>query len=189
MVALRLQADASHGRYGEVMRLFGRRSPATNVIRIELADLVAALAAVLPVHVLMTQRPDPMYPEDVLLEWRPEAENASILDIGWEASGIDIRIGFSSGYFDLFGPDTDQGAADACLTTLVELAEAIALGRMVAFTETDRRKRIETTVIGRRSGPHLFRVHERANGAPDTYSPRSPPTCRCVSDSRSSYGT
>lgn len=110
-----------------------------------------------------------MYPEDVLLEWRPEAEGASILDIGWEASGIDIQIGFSTGYFDLFGPDTDQGAADARLEKLVELAEAIALGRMVAFTETGRKTRIETTVFGRRSGPHLFRAHERANGAPDMY--------------------
>jgi hypothetical protein len=110
-----------------------------------------------------------MFPEDVLLEWRPEAEGASILDIGWEASGIDIQIGFSSGYFDLFGPDPDQGAPDARLETLVELAEAIALGRMVAFTETDRKARIETTVFGCRSGPHLYRSHERAKGGPDMY--------------------
>ncbi|QTG81541.1 hypothetical protein [Arthrobacter crystallopoietes] len=151
------------------MKLFSKRAAATNVVRTELADLVAALTEVLPVHVPMNQRPDSMYPEDVLLEWRPEAEGASILDVGWEASGIDIQIGFSTGYFDLLGPVPDQGRADARLETLVELAEAIALGRMVAFTETTRKARVETTVFGCRSGPRLYRSHERAKGAPDTY--------------------
>lgn len=156
------------GRYGELMRLFSKRAPATTV-KTELADLVAALTEVLPAHVPMNQRPDPMQPEDVLLEWRPEAEGASILDVGWEASGMDLQIGFSSGYFDLAGPVHDQGAVDARLQTLVELAEAIAMGRMVTFTETTRKTRIETTVFGCRSGPRLHRSHERAKEAPDTY--------------------
>lgn len=156
------------------MKLFSKRVTATNVVRTELADLIAVLTEVLPGHVSMTQRPDPMYPEDVLLEWRPEAKDASILDVGWEASGIDIQIGFSSGYFDLFGPLSDQDGADARLRTLVELAEAIAFGGLVAFTETTRKTRVETTVFGRRSGPHVFRAHERANDAPDTYTSFAP---------------
>ncbi|WP_394252025.1 hypothetical protein [Arthrobacter pityocampae] len=156
------------------MKLFSKRAAATSVVRTELADLITAVNEVLPAHVPMTQRPDPIYPEDVLLEWRPEVEGASILDVGWEASGIDIQIGFSSGYFDLFGPVSDQGAADARLQTLVELAEAIALGRLVAFTETTGKTRVETTVFGRRSGPHVFRAHERAKGTPDTYTSFAP---------------
>lgn len=151
------------------MKLFSRRPVVTDVVRIELADLVASISAVLPPHVLMTQRPDPMYSEDVLLEWRPEAADASILDIGWGESGADIQFGFSTGYFDLFGPDTDQYLSDTRLKTLTELAEAVALGRMVSFTETGKKSRAETTVFGRRSGPHLYRAHERAKGAPDIY--------------------
>lgn len=156
------------------MKPFSKRHSVTSVVRTELADLVAALTDVLPAHVPMTQRPAPMYPEDVLLEWRPLAEGSSILDVGWEASGIDIQIGFSSGFFDLFGPTPNQRAADARIRTLVELAEAIALGRLVAFTETTRTARIETTVFGCRSGPHIFRTHERAKGAPDTYTSFAP---------------
>ncbi|GAA1114811.1 hypothetical protein [Arthrobacter flavus] len=131
-----------------------------DVVRIELADLIASLSAVLPSHVPMTQRPNPLCPEDVLLEWRPETAGASILDIGWEASGVDVQFGFSTGYFDLFGPDTDQASSDARLKTLIELAETVALGRMVAFTETANNSRVETTVFGCRSGPHQYRSHE-----------------------------
>lgn len=151
------------------MNLFSRRLSAPDVVRIELADLVTALSAVLPAHVPMTQRPDPMCPEDILLEWRPKSAGASILDIGWEANGVDIQFGFSTGYFDLFGPDTNLDSTNARLDTLTELAEAVALGRMVAFTETSKKTRLETTVFGRLSGPHLYRAHERAKGAPDTY--------------------
>lgn len=150
------------------MKLFSRRVPATNIIRIELADLITSLSAVLPAHVPLTQRPDPMYPEDVLLEWRPESAGASILDIGWEASGVDIHFGFSTGSFDLFGPDTDRESANARLKTLTELAEAVALGRVASFTETTKKTRIETTVFGCQSGPHQYRSHERAKKFPDT---------------------
>lgn len=83
------------------MNLFRRRSSATDVVRIELADLVAASSGVLPAHVPMTRRPDPICAKDILLEWRPEASGASILDISWEASGADIQFGFSTGHFDL----------------------------------------------------------------------------------------
>jgi hypothetical protein len=156
------------------MKLIRKQSRATKVVRTELADLIAAITDVLPAHVPMTRRPDPTYPEDVLLAWRPQAEGASILDVGWQASGIDIQIGFSSGYFDLFGPVSDRDSTDARLRILVELAEAIALGRIVAFTETTGKTRVETTVIGCRSGPQVFRAHERMKDAADTYTSFAP---------------
>lgn len=151
------------------MSLPGRRSPRTASSTIELIDLVSALSKILPPHVPMAQRPDPEYPEDVLLEWRPDAEGASILDIGWEASGVDIQIGFSTGHFSLFGPTFDQAASDARLDHVLELAEAIALGRLFSFSETNRKTRIETTVFGCQSGPHLYRTHERPKGVPEIY--------------------
>ena len=134
---------------------------------IDLPSLIAALSSVLPDHVPMTRRPDPQVPQDVLLEWRPEAEGASILDIGWEADGGDIQIGFSNGYFDLWFPK--KGATDHRLIEIVEYAEAISLGRLVTFSQAERNMRTQTTVFGCRSGPRFFRQHGRSQGAPDIY--------------------
>lgn len=115
----------------------------------------------------MAQRPDPDSPQDVLLEWRPEAEGASILDIGWEAEGGDIQFGFSNGYFDIYAPKS--GSPDDRLDDILEYAQAVSIGRLVAYSETDRKMRTETTVFGCRSGPQLHRTTQRTNGAPDTF--------------------
>ena len=139
---------------------------------IELPTLIAALSSVLPSHVRMTKRPDPVYPQDILLEWRPKTKGASILDIGWEADGGDIQIGFGSRYFDLYPPK--KGAPDSRLEDILEYAEAISLGRLVTFSETEGNGRVETTVFGCRSGPRFYRAHGRATGEPDIYLPYAP---------------
>lgn len=134
---------------------------------IDLSELITSVSGVLPSHVPMTRRADPQVPQDVLLEWRPEAEGASILDIGWEADGGDIQIGYSNGYFDLWLPT--KGTSDVRLVEIVEYAEAISLGRLVTFSETERKMRTQTTVFGCRSGPRVHREHGKSQGAPDIY--------------------
>ena len=139
---------------------------------IELPTLITALSSVLPPYVSMTQRPDPMYPQDVLLEWRPKSEGASILDVVWEADSGGIQIAFGTRYFDLYPPK--KGASDDRLEIILEYAEAISLGRLVTFSETEGRRRVETTVFGCRSGPRFYRAHGRATSEPDIYLPYAP---------------